>query len=63
MERCSIRPVVHDGNNGVKRKKFLGEMTTTLYWLVSSFLIREIEPQPVPETRSIEPINMHDEWY
>ena len=30
MERCSIVPVVHDGNKGVKRKKFRGEMTMTL---------------------------------
>ena len=31
MERCSIVPVVHDGKSGVKRKKFRGEITTTLY--------------------------------
>lgn len=30
MERCSMVPVVHDGSRGVKRKKFRGEMTTTL---------------------------------
>ena len=29
MERCSMVPVVHDGKRGVKRKKFLGEITTT----------------------------------
>ena len=48
MERCSISPVVHDGSKGVKRKKFRGEITTTLYWLVSSFLMRDTDPHPVP---------------
>ena len=43
-----MSPVVHDGRSGVKRKKLRGEMTMTLYWLVSSFLMREMEPQPVP---------------
>ena len=39
---------MHDGRRGVKRKKFLGEMTMTLYKLVSSFLRSEMEPQPEP---------------
>ena len=43
-----MSPVVHEGSKGVKRKKFRGEITTTLYWLVSSFLMRDTDPHPVP---------------
>jgi hypothetical protein len=50
MERGFRVPTAALGRRGVKRKKFLGETTMTLYSVVSMLLSKLVAPHPEPRT-------------